>query len=83
MYVEPDLVPDLYLLVMQFYEANVNCCIKVILHRLYQGMRFGVSMFMNKVHRECIHGRWWLPLTWEAHKTRGTTDFYASAAMRN
>ncbi len=83
MYVEPDLVPDLHLLVLQFYGADVNRSVKVVLHHPYQGMCFGLSMFMNKVHTVCIHGHWWLPLTWEAHETGGATDSHTSAAMRN
>ena len=49
MYVEPDVVTELHLLIRQFYGAHVNCSVKIVLHRLYRGMCYG--LFMNKVHR--------------------------------
>lgn len=80
MYVEPDVVTELHLLIRQFYGPHVNCSVKVVLHRLYRGMCYG--LFMNKVHRVCIHEHWWLPLTWEMHGTGGATNFHISAAIR-
>ncbi len=49
MSVEPHLAPDLHLLVLQLYGADVNCSIQVVPHHLYQDMCFGSSMIMNKV----------------------------------
>lgn len=73
MYVEPDLVQGLHLLVMQFYGANARCSFEVVLHHLYQGMCFGLSKFMNKVHTDtsgCL---------WPGKHTKQDS----SAAMRN
>ena len=59
MYVEPDLDPDLHLLVLRFYEADINSsCFTPS-----GGMCFGLNMFMHSVSMDTG--------AWEVHETRG------------